>query len=62
MMRTRGFFGPLFQKTAPGHFFKSAGNYIAISGFQPFLVLDGETFVTFEVLDGSGGYVSFDVR
>ena len=62
MLRTRGFFGPLFQKTAPGRFVKSAGNYIAISGFQSFMVLDGETFVALEVSDGSGGYTPFEVR
>ena len=28
MLRARGFFGPLFQKTAPGRFVKSVGNYV----------------------------------
>lgn len=62
MMRARGFFGPLFQQTAPGRFVKSVGNYITTSGFQSFEVLDGETFIAFEVSDGSGGYIPFSVR
>jgi len=31
MMRARGFFGPMFQQTAPGRFVKSVGNYVGLA-------------------------------
>jgi hypothetical protein len=51
MMRAKGFFGPLFQKTAPGRFVKSAGgagttepNY----GEGAALLLETEDFLLLE--------------
>ena len=50
MLRVRGFTGPLFQRISPRVQAHSAGNYIAVAGFQPL-----------EVSDGGGGYVALEV-
>ena len=44
MLRTRGFFGPLFQKTASGRFIKSVGSGAGggAPGTEPLLVAGGD--------------------
>ena len=52
MLRTRGFFGPLFQKTASGRFVKAMGNrdmWVPTPGFEPLLEVGGDPLFVSDV-------------